>query len=147
MAAHFQYPIQCIQYLEGPRPSAQRVFIASAGPRIYSWSADDGCRLSVWPLDSEIDNIGESSSVAEETHSNSGADEPPEKKRKLSLSEQASRDIERRKPGKSCAAWSSIPILVASPTQRYVVAVTGEDKCLRVFSVSEDGGLIQISER
>jgi tRNA (guanine-N(7)-)-methyltransferase subunit TRM82 len=140
-SARFQYPIQCIHHL-----SAQKVFIASAGPKIYSWSADDGRQLSVWPLDTEIDN-GESRNVIEETLSNSGADEPPEKKRKLSLSEQASRGIERRKSGKSCAAWSSIPILVASPTQRYVVAVTGEDKCLRVFSLSENGGLTQISER
>ena len=142
-SARFQYPIQCIQHLEGPQPSAQKVFIASAGPKIYSWSAEDGRQLSVWPLDTEIDN-GESRNVIEETLSNSSADEPPEKRRKLSLSEQASHSIERRKAGKS---WSSIPILVASPTQHYVVAVTGEDKCLRVFSLSENGGLTQISER
>lgn len=37
--------------------------------------------------------------------------------------------------------------LTLTPDQSHLVAVTGEDKCIRVFMVAEDGALAQLSQR
>jgi hypothetical protein len=58
-------------------------------------------------------------------------EEPPSKKRKV-------------------ATDSSLPNIInisVTPDQLYAVVVTGEDKCIRVFSISSSGSLEQKSER
>lgn len=150
MTAKFQHPIQRIQYVEG-QALPQRLLIASAGPKLYSFDAENGRRLAVWPRDIETSKDHANASAAGE-----GADAddqgPPEKKRKLSPSaEQASEEPSSKDQGtiesKPSQAWSNIPLLVHSPTGSHIVAVTGEDKCIRVFEVGRDGSLQQMSER
>ncbi|KAL1970551.1 hypothetical protein VTN77DRAFT_4195 [Rasamsonia byssochlamydoides] len=153
MAAKFQYPFQCIQYLKGPAPSSQKFFVASAGPKLYSFSAEDGRRLFIWPRGNQSSN-GAQSTAAEE-RGDADSCEPPEKKRRISPSADQSNghadsnpdDKEHTHSGKPSASWSTIPIVVASPTGRHIIAVTGEDKCLRVFEIGPDGSLVQLSER
>ncbi|KAL2000112.1 hypothetical protein VTN02DRAFT_3543 [Thermoascus thermophilus] len=141
MTAKFRHPIQRILYVEGQAPP-QRLLIASAGPKLYSFDAENGRRLDVWPRDTSAAGEGAD-----------GDDQgPPEKKRKLSPSaEQASEEPGSKNRGTiestPSQAWSNIPLLVHSPTGRHIVAVTGEDKCIRVFEVGKEGSLQQLSER
>ncbi|KAJ9233046.1 hypothetical protein DTO207G8_3664 [Paecilomyces variotii] len=149
MAAKFQYPFQRIQFFE-PQAPAQRILVAAAGPKLYCYAAESGRRLSVWPQDQETAN-GQDSKIAEK---GTGADgqEPPGKKRKLSPSADGSSSDPKpntKETGKSQASssWSHISLLATSPTGNHIVAVTPEDKCIRVFEVGKDGTLQHISER
>lgn len=150
MTAKFQHPIQRIQYVEG-QALPQRLLIASAGPKLYSYDAENGRRLSVWPRDIETSN---DHAIASSTREGADVDDqgPPEKKRKLSPSaEQASEESKHNgqetiEP-KPSGTWSNIPLIVPSPTGSHIVAVTAEDKCIRVFEVGTDGSLKQLSER
>jgi tRNA (guanine-N(7)-)-methyltransferase subunit TRM82 len=78
----------------------------------------------VWPQ-----NVDAAVSASEEQA-------PPEKRRKLSAEEKSV------KPG-----WSTIPILKVSSDGKHVVAVTAEDKGIRVLQLNEDGTLRQLSSR
>lgn len=149
MAAKLQHPFQRIQFFK-PAPAAQKLLVAAAGPKLYCYAAETGRRLGVWPQDQETAN-GQNSNIAEKG-TNADGQEPPGKKRKLSPSaDEPSNDSKpnTKETGKSqsSSSWSHIPLLVTSPTGKYIVAVTPEDKCIRVFEVSEGGVLQQVSER
>ncbi|KAL1860843.1 tRNA (guanine-N(7)-)-methyltransferase non-catalytic subunit trm82 [Paecilomyces lecythidis] len=149
MAAKLQHPFQRIQFFK-PASAAQKLLVAAAGPKLYCYAAETGRRLSVWPQDQETAN-GQNSNIAEKG-TNADGQEPPGKKRKISPSaDEPSSDSKpnTKETGKSqsSSSWSHIPLLVTSPTGKYIVAVTPEDKCIRVFEVSEDGVLQQVSER
>jgi tRNA (guanine-N(7)-)-methyltransferase subunit TRM82 len=149
MASKFQYPLQCIQHIRGPTPHPRSLLVASAGPNLYSFSAEDGRRLSIWP------RAQHSSSEAQlEKNGDADSGEPPEKKRRISSEDQKNDQVgpepsaqEGAQSGKPSTSWSTIPIVVASPTGHHIVAVTGEDKCIRVFEIGTDGSLVQLSER
>ena len=140
MTGHFQHPFHCVQFLDRQSNGSQDLLIASAGPKIYSYAAKSGQRLAIWPQNAE-------------PSSKDGAEkEPPEKKRRVSDS--GAPGSEEAKPageemGKTPASiqWSNIPLLVATSNGQHVVALTGEDKCIRVLSVGEDGVLEQLSAR
>lgn len=122
-----QYPFTCIRYVGG-------IIVASAGQNIYTFSATDGHKISTWPEDKS------SASNNPETNEDSveRSEEPPEKRRKLSPT---------GAENKPTNAWQSVPILVISPSGRYVVAVTAEDKHVRVFEISTGGVLTESSDR
>ncbi|KAE8376704.1 guanine-N(7)--methyltransferase non-catalytic subunit trm82, partial [Aspergillus bertholletiae] len=143
MAANFQPPFQCIQYLEKWGAEPQRLLIASSGGKIYTYSAETGQRLSSWPQDVDACNANNSKATDAETGSEDQA--PPEKKRKVSPSEEGA--TETSKSPVKAPSWSSIPILVAHPSGDYVIALTGEDKCIRVLYLKDDGTFEQLSER
>ncbi|PYH50069.1 putative tRNA methyltransferase [Aspergillus saccharolyticus JOP 1030-1] len=131
MAVNFQHPFQCVQYVQ--RPQA-KLLLVSAGPRLYSYSAETGQRLASWPQDT-----------------GSSDQEPPEKKRKVSSSEsgplEEGKAAEKNEKAKTAPAWSNIPIVTSTSNGEYAIAVTGEDKCIRVFQLQDDGSLNQLSER
>ncbi|KAL3481228.1 hypothetical protein BJX99DRAFT_219380 [Aspergillus californicus] len=117
--AEFQHPFQCVQFVKRKAGDSNSVLVAAAGAKLFSYAAENGQRLSVWPQDG-----------------------PPEKKRKVDPSEQSS-----VAPAKKPNAWTSIPILTPTPDGEYLVALTGEDKCIRVFQIEEDGSFEQLSAR
>ncbi|PYI25898.1 putative tRNA methyltransferase [Aspergillus indologenus CBS 114.80] len=131
MAFNFQYPFQCVQFVQ--RPQA-KLLLASAGPRLYSYSAETGQRLASWPQDT-----------------GSSDQEPPEKKRKVSTAEagpvEEPETAEKTEKSKVPPAWSNIPIVTSTSNGEYAIAVTGEDKCIRVFQLQDDGSFQQLSER
>lgn len=139
MGLKAQYPFNCIRCAGGN-------IIASAGPKLYSFSASDGRKLCTWP-DNMIGIAGE----AQENGSAERSEEPPEKRRKLSPTKDEEDDhAEKQATGKdkaSTTAWSSIPIIVPTPNGRHVVAVTAEDKHIRVFEIGTEGLLTQLSAR
>lgn len=122
-----QYPFTCIRYVGG-------IIVASAGSNIYTFSATDGHKISTWPEDkSTASDVPETNEdIAERSEG------PPEKRRKLSPTST------ENKPTNS---WQSVPILVVSPSGRHVVAVTAEDKHVRVFEISTGGVLTESSDR
>ncbi|PYI03656.1 hypothetical protein BO78DRAFT_374777 [Aspergillus sclerotiicarbonarius CBS 121057] len=129
MAANFQHPFQCFHFV--PRPNTN-LLIGSAGSKLYSYSAETGERLAVWPQ--EVDSAN-----ANAVDADSGSEQgPPGKKRKVSASESQTNEK---------SAWSSIPIVTTTTNGEYIVALTAEDKCLRVFQLQEDGSFTQLSER
>jgi len=137
MAGNFQHPFLRVQHVDGQSTGSQNLLIASSGPRLYSYAAESGQRLATWPRD--VDGT-------------EGNQEPPEKKRKVSNSEapgseelKSAGEYSRQSP--VSITWSSIPLLVASSSGKHVVALTSEDKCIRVFSVGDDGALEQLSAR
>ncbi|KAE8134600.1 guanine-N(7)--methyltransferase non-catalytic subunit trm82 [Aspergillus pseudotamarii] len=143
MAGNFQLPFQCIQYLEKQGAEPQRLLIASSGGKIYSYVAETGQRLSSWPEYVNASNPDNSKTTETETGSEDQA--PPEKKRKVYPSEEGPTGTSKS-PVKA-PAWSSIPILVAHSNGDYVIALTAEDKCIRVLRLEADGTFEQLSER
>ncbi|KAL3454815.1 hypothetical protein BJX65DRAFT_261462 [Aspergillus insuetus] len=138
MAQNFEHPFQSLQIVQRISGGPRDVLVASSGAKLYTYSADSGQRLSVWPKD------GADTSTANDTGSNPENEGPPEKKRKVDPEEKkATAAPEKKKP----AAWSHIPILTSTPDGKYVVALTAEDKCIRVFQIEVDGTLLELSSR
>lgn len=137
MAGNFQHPFHCVRYVDRQSTGSQSLLVASSGPQLYSYAAETGQRLAIWPRDVDGAEVNQ---------------EPPEKKRRVSNPE-APANEESKPAGKdsekppASIAWSSIPLLVASSSGKHVVALTSEDKCIRVFSVGDDGALEQLSAR
>lgn len=136
MAASFQHPFQCLKYVERQSTGLSDLLITSAGSHIYSYAAASGQRISVWPANVASSTEIKSSEPTDEVVAE--GQEPAEKKRKLSSSEN---QVEEK------PSWSNIPILVASSNGKFIVALTAEDKCVRVLSLNEDGVLHQLSAR
>ena len=137
MTGHFQHPFHCVRFVERQQSKGlQDLLVASAGPKIYSYAAVDGRRLAVWPQD----GVG-------------STQEPPEKKRRVSSSDTPGGEGDGQAAGEEAGEapvlieWSNVPLMVASSDGAHVVALTGEDKCIRVFSVGENGALEQIWAR
>lgn len=138
--ASLQHPFQRLQYASRNVNGLFDVLIATAGRHIYSYNATNGQRLDVWPRD--IDSTAELASGATATTEDQT---PPEKRRKLSA------DIESRQEKQSsdgkAPAWTVVPLIIISSDGKYVIATTAEDKTLRVFELSEDGKLKELSSR
>lgn len=138
----FQHPFQCVQYVKQQSAGSPEFLIASAGRHLYSYAAANGQRLDVWPK-----NVESSSGLASDEQA------PSEKRRKLSPAPDAQAEESKEKPtskkssGKRLPEWTNIPILLTSFDGKYVVALTAEDKCIRVFSLSEEGKLEELSPR
>ncbi|KAL4762910.1 putative tRNA methyltransferase [Aspergillus foveolatus] len=142
MAENFQHPFQCIQFVKKKNGEHRDVFVASAGAKLFSYAADSGRRLSVWPQDGADNNIPGTNGAG----SNPDTEGPPEKKRKVEPSSEKEGDAGTATSKKSCT-WTNIPILTSTPDGEYLVALTGEDKCIRVFQIEEDGSFVHLSER
>ncbi|KAL4779291.1 hypothetical protein BJX76DRAFT_341244 [Aspergillus varians] len=138
MAENFQHPLQCIQFVKKKNGDSRNVLVASSGARLFSYAAESGQRLSIWPQDGAV------SPNANDAGSNPEIEGPPEKKRKVDLS---SEKKDGAAAAKKTADWTNIPILTSTPDGEYLVALTGEDKCIRVFQLEEDGSFIQLSGR
>ncbi|PGH06898.1 hypothetical protein GX51_02143 [Blastomyces parvus] len=149
----FQHPFQCLQCLGSRGREAPNFLVGAAGPSLYVLDGHTGQLLSVWPSNKEP----ATTTAPHATNAESG--EPPEKRRKLSPTAQqevasvegvTAQDAKTNGSDKSQdskLAWSTIPIVTASKSGKYVVIVTAEDKCIRVFEVNASGVLSQLSER
>ncbi|KAL4792967.1 hypothetical protein BDV19DRAFT_367395 [Aspergillus venezuelensis] len=144
----FHHPLQCLQLVCKKNSTSRNILVASAGSKLYSYSAESGQRLSVWPQDGADTSSADNGASA----SNEDIEGPPEKKRKVDASEESEGKV---KNGTAVAAvtankktpWTSIPILTSTVDGAYLVALTGEDKTIRVFQIEEDGSFSQLSER
>ena len=146
MAENFQHPFQSLQFIERLSNGLQDLLIASAGPRVYSYAAGNGQRLGVWPQ-----NVESFSNETTGPESTSDGQAPPEKKRKVSPSGNETNEESKSTDGSDkshvSVTWSTVPLLVPSSDGKYVVALTGEDKTIRVLKLAEDGTLEQLNAR
>ncbi|KAL3458063.1 hypothetical protein BJX64DRAFT_280123 [Aspergillus heterothallicus] len=143
MAENFQHPFQGLQFVKRKTGGSRDVLVAAAGAKLYAYAAESGQRLSVWPQDGADSS---SSSSTNDAGCNPETEGPPEKKRKVESSEKKE-NVAPEKKKKKPASWSNIPILTSTPDGEYVVALTAEDKSIRVFQIEEGGSFQELSAR
>ncbi|KAJ5219324.1 uncharacterized protein N7498_001423 [Penicillium cinerascens] len=140
--ASFQHPFQCLQYVNRLADGQQDVLVASAGRHLYTYDAATGQRLDVWPQD--VDTSESAGADSTEAQAHLEKEQNPSSVSK----EQAEQQPAPKKGSKDKGpAWSNIPLVVVSLDGKYVAAVTAEDKCIRVFTLSEEGKLQELSSR
>jgi tRNA (guanine-N(7)-)-methyltransferase subunit TRM82 len=155
------HPFQCIQIAQPPAVDNRddgMILIGAAGPRIFSFSLRHGNLLTEWPSEDDDEDLSDGSAeraASTSEHANNG--EPPEKRRKVSSpndkSESSSAEFvlerpkgrRRRRPGEP--ALPTVAKLAVTGDSKSLVAVTAEDKCLRVFEIGARGKLRQQSQR
>ena len=139
------------------------VLLAASGPHIYSFDAQDGTYLASWPSQAlerkatalaEVPRAGDQKSTK---GCGSTEVERPPKRRRTSLSRAVSSstsaeivvesEVETGSNEATQVSDADVSKLICTSNGRHVIAVTGEDKAVRVFQLWEDGSLTQISER
>src|SRR3954454_8490590 len=143
MGIGYEHPFQKVCYIE----KNIDLLFAAAGPYIYSLSLVSGDILSTWPP-----NFDGSLCDAEDatTTQNHHIAESPSKKRKLSIAGEAaesgdsSTSVEivaerakgqRRKAKTIDSKLPNVSHLITTKDQKHIIAVTSEDKCIRVFEL------------
>ncbi|KAI9871985.1 MAG: tRNA (guanine-N(7)-)-methyltransferase non-catalytic subunit trm82, partial [Pleopsidium flavum] len=163
-----RHPFQCLEVCSLAGTADANVLIAAAGSYIYSYSLNDGSLLATWPP-SEIEGEGairENVQGGEQATRKrrelipgsvevNGDIEPPGKRRKLSAPGETSdststeivvegaTDVGASRMGPRPAVIK----LATTSDGKYVIAVTGDDKCIRVLKLLQDGVLQELSER
>ena len=141
-----------------PSKNRPKILLAASGPIIYTFNCQNGLLLSTWPSE---EFKGKPRDLEERTASPENSDlgdaERSAKRRKTSLSREASSSasaeilVEAVNGRQSDTAMevsnSDVSKMICTSNGEYVVAVTGEDKAIRVLHLLSDGGLVQISER
>lgn len=157
------HPYQCLLSSQLPDSSGP-ILVAASGPYIHIFHAEKGSHLSSWPksrinsrssIDDTNDNVGVHKNAVPQIDSD--VLEPLQKRQKLSSArENSSSSAEivvddsyrgEPQPDTSQASKPAVIKLAATSTGQHVIAVTGEDKCIRVFELSIDGVMNQVSER
>ncbi len=158
-----RHPFQCLLHCAQTDESTQvksSILVAASGPYIHTFDVSHGSFLSTWPS---------RHSSGSPSQSNGGSTSKPQNAALNTLSEQGSRPRSKRQKISSTNdhydsssaeiivenANDSIPQmsdpvvikLAGTRNGRNVVAVTGDDKCIRTFDLSDSGILEQRSER
>ncbi|KUJ22247.1 uncharacterized protein LY89DRAFT_714084 [Mollisia scopiformis] len=152
------------------------ILVAARGSSIDLFKLQDGSLLSTWNCSNHDNQNGKVSDgggadlttmlVTTQTSESSSVEialdaaSPPAKKRKLSHSEQSPNQTEpkngKKKQNNRSAAVASgleapaVTVLASTTDRKHVVAVTGEDKSIRVFEIVTTDGvhiLKQLSQR
>ncbi|KAI4102289.1 MAG: hypothetical protein L6R37_004481 [Teloschistes peruensis] len=162
------HPFQRLLICTLDHGSSLRILLAATKSRIFSFSLQDGSLISVWrstPIQArnglEHDDQTPGQSQPELSAGNvkdKNVTERPTKRQKRAplddASESSSAEIVtedgKPKPSKSIKAQASNPNLInlaGTSDGQYVIAVTDEDKCVRVLRLDVDGKLQQLSKR
>ena len=159
------HPYQCLLHCHQVSPIEAGILVAASGSYIHTFSAQSGRYLSTWP---PLEDTAQTRSAGQNNEnefkvphmkrfSQDDAKRPP-KRQKLSPAreESGSSSAEIVVAGDSDNGETTIsqqllnsPIIKLAGTSagQYVIAVTGEDKCIRVFDLAVNGTLTQLSER
>ena len=159
------HPYQCLCYCQQASQTETGILVGASGCCIHTFSAKNGRYLSTWP---SLEKVARTQSVGQRSENESDvlysksysqdSSERPTKRQKVCLArdESGSSSAEIVVAGDSDNGESlfpqqplEVPIvkLVGTSNGRQVVAVTGEDKCVRVFDLAANGTLTQLSER
>jgi len=163
MSKH-RIPYQCLK-------TCGDFLVAAKGSSIGSFNLKDGSLHSTWKCLATEGSKGTSNgedahALAPETSDSSSVNiarkesSPPAKRRRLSDAEQdeakdtrpstGKKKVNNRAPGVSTAGAPSIIALAVTRDAKHVIAVTGEDKSIRVLEwddVEKGVGLREISKR
>lgn len=160
-------PFQCLYFCPFRDSNTTEILLAASGPRISSFNVLDGSLLSTWSsiadeggtktsLLSNLKNLpkGGKNGVEEDSALQDNDAKRPEKRRKLSPRESGSETVsteiivqDQSGGSDTIASAPAVIILTGSSNGKYVVVVTGEDKCIRVFELYGNGILVEISKR
>lgn len=150
-----QHPFQCLALAATPEVY---ILVAATGSSISTYRLNDGALLATWfpPCatrneSSEVERMG-TPPVGERSKDDT---EPPDKRRKLSDHGKVPNspvagtavDVHKCVAGSLRASNPAITKLTITSDAKNVIAVTGDDKCIRVFDLLEDATLLQRSER
>ena len=159
------HPYQCLYYCQRASQFETDILVGASGCCIHTFSAKDWRYLSTWP---SLEKDAQTQSFSQKSDKDLGAFYPKSsfqdesnrslKRSKLSLArdESGSSSAEIVVAGNSdnCESLrpqqpSKPPIIKLAGTSngQQIVAVTGEDKCIRVFNLAADGTLTQLSKR
>jgi len=147
-------PFQSLLYCSRSANQKSDVFLAASGCYIYLFDIDTGSLLSTWPSPPRP-----SEAISTDDHDFEGTEsERQAKRRKVTLLRDASGsdsaeivvgnrlDIEPI-PITDGGPSSNVTKMVCTGDSQYIVAVTAEDKSIRVFQLLDTGNLLQISVR
>ena len=158
------HPYQCLLYCSRPGQAEAGILVASSGPYIHTFNVHNGTHISTWPSGQELGKASKDDATAElgsgvtgKTETHQEDPQRPRKRQKLSPPRDDSAssaeivvnggDADDEHARLKQAISPPVIKLAGTSDGRHVVAVTGEDKCIRVFELPEDGCLIQLSER
>ena len=148
-------PFQRLLYCSQQSSTHLNVLLAASGPSIRVFAAEDGTFISKW---SHVETPEGEKNPRDRSPGSHDAKEPPLKKKKLSGGDDAASDTSvevvvedgskrRRKPKRKPFSIPSVVLLIATTDGKYIVAVTGEDKTIRVLELLGNGTLKQLSQR
>lgn len=125
--------------------------LAATGPCIQSLACSDGRLMSMWPRDEDAESSEDDTEDADRPSKRVKLD------REASELSEASIEIvadgkerqkgERRRPKIPNTTLPHVSHLITTSDARHAIAVTAEDKAVRVFSISRSGRLRQLSSR
>ena len=148
----YYYPFQKLCFVS-QGSSSSGVLLGATGPCICSFNAATGEYLSRWPQDGDPDSNG-----GGDEH-DGDQDERPAKRRKVSMdkdTDDSDTSVEivaqrlkgaRRKPKVLNEKPPNVSHLFATGNGSHVIAITTDDKCIRVFKCSAKGHLKVQSKR
>ena len=146
-------PFRSLHYCSRSANQISDILLAASGCSILSFDVDSGSLLSTWPSPRPSEAILIDNHDSEETESERQA-----KRRKVALSRDVSNSdsaeivVENKfdttsNPTTDGVPSSNVVKIVSSADSKYIVAVTAEDKSIRVFELLDTGNLLQISVR
>ena len=146
-------PFQCLLYCSAIGSSRRDIVLAASGSHIVSFDVKLGSLVSTWPP--TLENTPARSVAGDSNGQPSGR---PAKRQKTMLphdvSSSDSAEIVVEKGSNSDPSTRSTPTssfyvtkLARTVDSNYIIAVTAEDKCIRVFNLLDNGSIVQISER
>ena len=160
MLTPFQRLLYCSRARADPGYNLN-VLLAASGPSIRTFNASDGTYISKWShLEPESQPNENAHDRSAGSHAGDDASEEPYTKRRKLENEGKAEESEvsvevvveegsgkKKKRKRKAFQIPSVVNLTATADGKHVVAVTGEDKSVRVLELLEDGSLKQISQR
>ena len=158
------HPFQCLAYCFRPDAASNEILVAASGAYIHTFNVKKGNRLSTWPgtredhtfLPTNTDQKPEGKPSLASGDDNDSSTRPLKRRKLSSAREDSGSSAEivvehesQNAESSSSAQPLNAPIikLLSDNSGQYVIAVTGEDKAIRVFELSTDGVLNPFSER
>lgn len=150
------------QYLALAATPDGYILVAASGSSISTYRLNNGALLATWcppqkPKGKGKKESGEAEWKDAQAHSEraNNDSQPPIKRTKRSgrgdgpdrPAESTAINFPKSVAGSSTTSKAAVTKLAITSDAKYVIAVTGDDKCIRVFALLEDGRLLQRSER
>ena len=134
-----------------PEPKNADFLVTVSGPNLHVFSFPEAVHLNSWPprgLLAEHLSTQADYPRSNEHESVEKSSTPPAKRPRLSPEESraSSTEIVTEAPEKPCV-FPNIVKIAASRDGKHIITISGDDKCVRVFSMSSEGSLNLLSER
>ena len=158
------HPYQCLLHFSRDDDGSSSILVAASGSYLHTFNVQSGVLLSTWssnnderPLGAHENNNKDESHLEQYNSTDETLEERPQKRPRISpvrddsgssteivvnRSEEFAPDFHRKQESNP-----AISKLAGTSNGQYVIAMTGEDKCVRVFELSENGILTPLSER